>query len=74
MAKSTARKIRDKRVREGKFNPAEARSLFAAADLRTRMTKTKQEALQHQSRKHKNLILEGTREGSFSLSFCLNLS
>ncbi|ANS73528.1 hypothetical protein AWM70_02150 [Paenibacillus yonginensis] len=67
MSKSAAKKYRDKRIREGKLNPGTGRSPFAAADLRSRMTKTKQEMLQHSSRKHKNQLLEGSREDSF---FC----
>ncbi|MCU7667990.1 hypothetical protein [Bacillus thuringiensis] len=45
MAKSNAKKIRDKMVREGKRNPEKSRSIYALKDLRTRKTKTKQEKL-----------------------------
>lgn len=72
MAKSKARKMRDKRVREGKANAAEWRSPFAATDLRTRRTKTKQEVLNQVERKgrHKNPNFTGGDEGSFY--FCEN--
>jgi hypothetical protein len=63
LAKSTARKLRDKQVREGKLNPEMLRSPFAKADLRTRMTKSKQERLN--SSKHKNLLLRGPGDDSF---------
>ncbi|PGP12501.1 hypothetical protein COA01_32300 [Bacillus cereus] len=45
MAKSKAKKIREKMVREGKRNPENSRSIYALKDLRTRKTKTKQEQL-----------------------------
>lgn len=45
MAKSRAKKIRDKRMREGKMNPIRSRGTYALADLRTRQTKTKQEIM-----------------------------
>ncbi|AZK48330.1 hypothetical protein [Paenibacillus lentus] len=69
MAKSKAKRMRDKLIREGKRNPALSRSPFAAADLRTRRTKTKQE-LMSQNNKHrqKNLISFYGEEGSFLLS------
>ncbi|GGA37236.1 hypothetical protein [Paenibacillus physcomitrellae] len=65
MSKSAAKKFREKRIREGKLNPVTGRSPFTSADLRTRMTKTKQEMLQQGSRKHKNRLLESSREDSF---------
>ncbi|WP_026678317.1 hypothetical protein [Fictibacillus gelatini] len=54
MAKSDARKKRDRLVREGKRNPIENRGVYALADLRTRKTKTKAEMLQQQ--KHKGRL------------------
>ncbi|QFT90611.1 hypothetical protein FIU87_18360 [Bacillus sp. THAF10] len=45
MAKSKAKKLREKLVREGRRNPENDRSAYAMADLRTRTTKTKQEKL-----------------------------
>lgn len=41
MAKSKAKKMRDKMTREGKRNPELNRSLFVFADMETRKTKTK---------------------------------
>ncbi|OYD59539.1 hypothetical protein CGZ90_06505 [Fictibacillus aquaticus] len=57
MAKSKAKKQREKSVREGKRSPASGRSIYAIADLRTRRTKTKQEKLQqnkHKGRSHQS--------------------
>ncbi len=48
MSKSKAKKHREKRVREGKRNPALNRGVYAMADLATRKTKTKQESIQRQ--------------------------
>lgn len=45
MAKSSAKKIREKRTREGKMNLTRNRGAHALADLRTRKTKTKQEIM-----------------------------
>ncbi|GGN99347.1 hypothetical protein GCM10010969_19360 [Saccharibacillus kuerlensis] len=73
MAKSSARKVRDKRIREGKMDAGELRSPFALADLRTRKTKTKREELG--KIKHKNLHKETYRNPNFTGgdqgSFCL---
>jgi hypothetical protein len=57
MAKSKAKKIREKSVREGRRSPVSGRSIYAIADLRTRRTKTKQEKLQqnkHKGRSHQS--------------------
>lgn len=54
MAKSNARKQREKWAREGKRNPELNRSMFAFADMRQRKTKTKTEKL-HQN-KHKRSL------------------
>lgn len=54
MAKSSARKQREKMAREGKRNPDQNRSIFAFADMRQRVTKTKAEKL-HQ-RKHRRSL------------------
>ncbi|NGZ76022.1 hypothetical protein [Saccharibacillus alkalitolerans] len=73
MAKSAARKLRDKRIREGKFDAAELRSPYASADLRTRRTKTKQETLEkikHKGR-YKNPNFTGGDEGSFCIPIFL---
>jgi len=45
MAKSRARKIREKRMREGMMNPARNRGSYALTDMRTRKTKTKHEVI-----------------------------
>ncbi|CAG9621468.1 hypothetical protein [Sutcliffiella rhizosphaerae] len=43
MAKSKAKKMREKQIREGKRNPEYGRGTYSLADMRTRTTKTKQE-------------------------------
>ena len=45
MAKSRARKTREKRVREGRIDPAINRGIYALADLSTRRSKTKKETM-----------------------------
>lgn len=67
MAKSAARKIRDKRIREGKMDTTTMRSPFALADLRTRKTKTKREAIGRLKHKdpYQNPNFTGGDEGSF---------
>lgn len=63
MAKSQARKYREKLVREGIRNPENNRSLFANFDLRTRRTKTKKDYMyQH---KYKNQSFKEVNDGSF---------
>lgn len=52
MARSKAKKLRQKLVREGKRSPELSRSPFALTDLRTRKTKTKREQIHTQ--KYKN--------------------
>ncbi|MGE8206429.1 uracil phosphoribosyltransferase [Heyndrickxia sp. NPDC080065] len=54
MAKSSAKKMREKLVREGRRNPEENRGIYALSDLRTRKTKTKEEVLRKQ--KHKGRL------------------
>ncbi|GIP57271.1 hypothetical protein MKX50_06995 [Paenibacillus sp. FSL W8-0186] len=68
MAKSKAKRMRDKLTREGRRNPELGRSPFAAADLRTRRTKTKQELLNQSKHKQKNLISYYGDDGSFLLA------
>lgn len=68
MAKSKAKRMRDKLTREGKRNPELSRSPFAAADLRTRRTKTKQELIHQNKHKRKNLISFYGEDGSFLLA------
>jgi polyhydroxyalkanoate synthesis regulator phasin len=43
LAKSKAKKTREKLVREGRRNPEESRSPFVFSDMRTRKTKTKKD-------------------------------
>lgn len=63
MAKSQAKKMRQKLEREGKRNPELSRSPFAFTDLRTRKTKSKQEQLTRS--KYKNRISYYGDDGSF---------
>ncbi|TYR81835.1 hypothetical protein FZC66_08415 [Priestia megaterium] len=56
MAKSKAKKLRDKMMREGKRNPELNRGMFVFADMQTRTTKTKQEKLNKQRTKHKKRL------------------
>ncbi|MEH7124911.1 hypothetical protein V7127_16930 [Bacillus sp. JJ1773] len=63
MAKSKAKKQREKSVREGKRNPECSRSTFVFTDMRTRTTKTKKDYLNRQ--KHKNHTLVDGSDGSF---------
>ncbi|MDR4889517.1 hypothetical protein RGU12_18655 [Fredinandcohnia sp. QZ13] len=63
MAKSNARKKREKLVREGKRNPENGRSPFALIDMQSRMTKTKKDHL-YQT-KHKNQSFTDGNDGSF---------
>lgn len=67
MAKSKAKKMREKLTREGKRNPELSRSPFAALDMSTRKTKTKQDQLNQNKHKHKNLISYYGDDGSFFL-------
>lgn len=72
MAKSKAKKMRDKMTREGKRNPELNRSLFVFADMETRKTKTKKEKLQHQQTKHKKRLSDGaysTGDDRFFIAF-----
>ncbi|WP_251549916.1 hypothetical protein [Neobacillus muris] len=63
MAKSQAKKLRDKLSREGKLNPETKRSPFVFTDMRTRTTKTKKDQLYRQ--KHKNRQIPDGNDGSF---------
>jgi hypothetical protein len=66
MAKSKAKKLREKLAREGKVNPEIKRSPFVFADMRTRTTKTKREQIYQF--KHKNHQSQDGSDGSFHLS------
>ncbi|MED3563026.1 hypothetical protein BIV60_23710 [Bacillus sp. MUM 116] len=63
MAKSKAKKLREKLEREGKINPELKRSPFVFADLRTRTTKTKKDCLY--KNKYKNHFSNEGKNGSF---------
>ncbi|KAA0549961.1 hypothetical protein FZW96_01015 [Bacillus sp. BGMRC 2118] len=65
MAKSKAKRLREKLEREGIRNPELSRSPFAFSDLRTRKTKTKKEILYRS--KHKNHHSIEGNNGSFYL-------
>ncbi|MEH6987771.1 hypothetical protein [Cytobacillus firmus] len=70
MAKSSAKKVREKAVREGKRNPECNRSPFVFSDMHTRKTKTKKEQLYRN--KHKNRHSDESRiDGSFYVLFYL---
>ncbi|MGG3468145.1 hypothetical protein ABES02_11765 [Neobacillus pocheonensis] len=63
MAKSKAKKLREKLAREGKMNPEVKRSSFVFADMRLRVTKTKKDHLFQF--KHKNHQSQDGNDGSF---------
>ena len=63
MAKSKAKKLRDKLAREGKLNPEMMRSPFVYSDMRTRVTKTKKDHIYQF--KHKNHQNQDGNDGSF---------
>lgn len=63
MSKSRAKKKREKLEREGKRNPDQNRGIYAFADMRTRITKTKKDQLYNQ--KYKNQSLNDNNDGSF---------
>lgn len=63
MAKSKAKKLREKQTREGKMNPEAKRSPFVFADMRSRTSKTKKDHLYQF--KHKNHQSEDGNDGSF---------
>ncbi len=67
MAKSNAKKLREKMEREGRRNPELSRSPFALIDLRSRKTKTKKDVLYRN--KHKNQFSKDGRDGSFYFVF-----
>jgi len=69
MAKSTAKKQREKLIREGKLNPEMNRGIYVLADMRTRKTKTKQEKLNQT--KHKKRLSDYSQDGRDKCSFYL---
>lgn len=64
MAKSAAKKMRDKAVREGKRNPVLNRSPFAYTDMQTRKTKTKKDKLYRCKYRNRFSDSDG-KDGSF---------
>lgn len=66
MAKSNAKRIRERLVREGKMNPADKRSPYALTDMRTRKNKTKKDYLYQEKHKKNHQIRDGN-DGSFIL-------
>jgi hypothetical protein len=52
LAKSKAKKMREKIVREGRRNPETSRSPFIFVDMRTRKTKTKKDYLYRDNKKN----------------------
>lgn len=64
MAKSSAKKVSEKAVREGKRNPECSRSPFVFSDMRTRKTKTKKEQLYRNKYKNRHSD-ENRNDGSF---------
>lgn len=64
MAKSKAKKLREKLVRSGSMNPEAKRSPFAFSDLRTRTTKTKKD-YQYQYKNQNHHFQEEGKDGSF---------
>ncbi|WHY85222.1 hypothetical protein QNH39_21790 [Neobacillus novalis] len=63
MAKSRAKKLREKLTREGQMNPVVKRSPFVFTDMRERTTKTKKDHLYQF--KHKNHQSADGNDGSF---------
>lgn len=71
MAKSKAKKYREKLEREGKRNPENGRGVYALANLTTKKTKTKQEKLQQLYKKERqSRYLDDRGEKSF-FYFCI---
>lgn len=62
MAKSKAKRMREKLIREGNRNPESGRGTFALADMRTRITKTKQQKLNQAYRKERKSRYGGDSE------------
>ncbi|WP_404445421.1 hypothetical protein LG307_19285 [Sutcliffiella horikoshii] len=70
MAKSKAKKLRDKQVREGNRNPENGRGTYALANLGTKTTKTKKEKLNQLYKKERQSRYGGNRE-NVVLYFCI---
>ncbi len=74
MGKSNARKQREKVVREGKRDPALNRGIYAMANLSTRRTKTKKEALQQQYKKTHRFHNESDESFFYTVRFMSRLT
>ncbi|NDI34265.1 hypothetical protein [Chengkuizengella sediminis] len=72
MAKSKAKKFRERLEREGRRNPLENRSPFALIDMHTRKTKTKKDYLYRN--KHKNQHIQKENVGSFYFNYTKTLT
>jgi hypothetical protein len=70
MAKSNAKKLRERLMREGRMNPEVKRSPFVFTDMRTRTMKTKKDHLYQF--KHKNHQSQDGNDGSFYLALFVN--
>jgi hypothetical protein len=70
VAKSKAKKAREKLTREGRMNPEEKRSPFVFADMRPRTTKTKKDHLYQI--KYKNHQSQTGNDGSFYFAASAN--
>jgi hypothetical protein len=68
MAKSNAKKKRNKWEREGLRNPELNRGIYVMADMRSRTTKTKKEKMNQV--KYKKRLFDHTGDGSNS-RFCI---
>ncbi|WP_240948515.1 hypothetical protein [Bacillus sp. RO1] len=73
MAKSKAKKLRDKQVREGNRNPENGRGIYALANLTTKTTKTKKEKLNQLYKKERQSRYGGDQE-NVVLYFCNSLA
>jgi len=62
LAKSKAKKLRDKQVREGNRNPENGRGTYALANLGTKTTKTKKEKLNQLYKKERQSRYGANRE------------
>ncbi|WP_404347764.1 hypothetical protein LG311_18715 [Sutcliffiella horikoshii] len=73
MAKSKAKKLRDKQAREGRRNPENGRGTYALANLTTKTTKTKKEKLNQLYKKERQSRYGSDRE-NVVLYFCIPLT
>ncbi|WP_223701325.1 hypothetical protein [Sutcliffiella deserti] len=62
MAKSKAKKLRERLTREGKRNPENGRGTYALANLTTKVTKTKRQKLNQMDKKERQSRYNNYRE------------